>query len=435
MIKRERYLKELIEAKENGFPKVITGIRRCGKSYLLKEIYRCYLLEHGVEASEILNVELDDIVNAKYRNPFELTEYVKKWAAVSSKMHYVFIDEIQLVSPVINPSFTDGKIIIAKPTDPNAITFVDVVLGLSRIANVDLYVTGSNSKLLSKDIATEFRDKATNIHLAPLTFKEFYDFVGGDPHDVFNEYLVYGGMPLAVLKGEAEQKENYLKGLFETTYLKDVLERNKIRKTESLGEIVDALAYASGTLLNTQRIANMLESRKKEKISKQTVDFYLDAFEDAYLISEAPRLDIKGNTRIGATRKYYFADNGLRNARLDFTSLDVGQMVENAVYNELKANGYRVEVGTFSQVEKDKNGKSVLKNYEIDFYATKGVKTFYIQVTDNRNQESTKTRELAPYRLIRDANAKYVLVNQKLPMQKLENGVLLQDVVDFLLSL
>ena len=208
MIKRERYLKELIEAKGNGFPKVITGIRRCGKSYLLKEIYRSYLLEHDVEASEILNVELDDIVNAKYRNPFELTEYVKKWAAVSSKMHYVFIDEIQLVSPVINPSFTDGKIIIAKPTDPNVITFVDVVLGLSRIANVDLYVTGSNSKLLSKDIATEFRDKATNIHLAPLTFKEFYDFVGGDRHDVFNEYLVYGGMPLAVLKGEAEQKEN-----------------------------------------------------------------------------------------------------------------------------------------------------------------------------------------------------------------------------------
>ena len=161
----------------------------------------------------------------------------------------------------------------------------------------------------------------------------------------------------------------------------------------------------------------------------------MDAFEDAYLIREAPRLDIKGNASIGATRKYYFADNGLRNARLDFTSLDVGQMVENAVYNELKANGYRVEVGTFSQVEKDKNGKSVLKNYEIDFYATKGVKTFYIQVTDNRNQESTKTRELAPYRLIRDANAKYVLVNQKLPMQKLENGVLLQDVVDFLLSL
>ena len=171
-----------------------------------------------MEASEILSVELDDIVNAKYRNPFELAEYVKNWAAVSSKMHYVFIDGIQLVSPVINPSFTDGKIIIAKPTDPNAITFVDVVLGLSRVTNVDLYVTGSNSKLLSKDIVTEFRDKATNIHLAPLTFKEFYDFVGGDPHDAFNEYLVYGGMPLAVLKGESEQKENYLKGLFETTY-------------------------------------------------------------------------------------------------------------------------------------------------------------------------------------------------------------------------
>ena len=195
------------------------------------------------------------------------------------------------------------------------------------------------------------------------------------------------------------------------------------------------LAYASGTLLNTQRIANMLESRKKEKISKQTVDFYLGALEDAYLISEAPRLDIKGNTSIGATRKYYFADNGLRNARLDFTSLDVSQMVENAVYNELKAKGYHVRVGTFARLEKDKNDKSVLKNYEIDFYATKGVKTFYIQVTDNMNQESTKARELAPYRLIRDASAKYVLVNQKVPMQKLDNGVLLQDVVDFLLSL
>jgi len=242
-------------------------------------------------------------------------------------------------------------------------------------------------------------------------------------------------MPLCVLKNNAVEKENYLKQLFETTYLKDIIEHNRFRKSESLDEICDIIASCSGQLLNTQRISNMFISRKKDKLSRETIDKYLKAFEDTYLIKEVKRYDIKGCSYIGATKKYYFSDVGLRNARLDFTSLDMGQRIENIIYNELLVKSYQMKVGTFDQVEKNKENKSVLKNYEVDFIACKGIDDFYLKVSDNIDIETTKRRELAPFGFIRDANRKYLIINKPVSAMKLEGGIVLYGVVDFILNL
>ena len=435
MIRRNQYLNQLIEAKQNGFPKVITGVRRCGKSYLLKHIYHDYLVSQGVEEEQIITLELDDANNAKYRNPILLSSYIKDQVADQDEIFYVFIDEIQLVAKIINPAFTNGKIVPAKKEEENTLSFVDVVLGLSRLPNVDLYVTGSNSKFLSKDVVTEFRDKATNIHLHPLSFREYFEYAGGDKYAAFYDFLRYGGMPLAALKKKAEAKEAYLKELFSATYLRDIIEHNAFRKSETLDEICDIVSYHSGQLLNSQKIANIFESRKKEKLGKETIDTYLDAFEDAYLISEAKRSDVKGNASIGASRKYYFCDTGLRNARLDFASPDFGQMVETLVYNELQIAGYNVKVGNFYQVEKDREGKSVLKTYEIDFVASKGSEKLYLQITDNIDSESTRERELRPFDLIGTSDKRYLLINRPISPMRLQNGVILTGVVDFILGL
>lgn len=308
-------------------------------------------------------------------------------------------------------------------------------MGLSRLKNVDLYVTGSNSKLLSKDVVTEFRDKATNIHLHPLSFKEYFDHVGGDKYAAFYDFMKYGGMPLSVLKTTGEQKETYLKELFKTTYIKDIIEHNSFRKSESLDEICDIISSYSGQLLNSQKIANIFASRKKEKLGKETIDKHLNAFEDAYLISEAKRRDIKGGATIGATKKYYFCDTGLRNARLDFSSPDFRQMIETIVYNELLIAGYNVQVGTFHQVEKDENGKSIVKTYEVDFVASKGIDRYYLQITDNIDKEATRNREINPFRLIKNSDRKYLLVNRPISQMRLEDGVILCGVVDFILDL
>ena len=435
MIKRDYYLNKLIKAKQDGYPKVITGIRRCGKSYLLKTIYHDYLISQGVKEEQIIALDLDDYHNTEYLNPFKLAAYIEDKVKDKSTFYYVFIDEIQMVMKVVNPVLTNGEIVLAKDGDENVVSFVEVVLGISRLKNVDLYVTGSNSKMLSKDVVTQFRDKATNIHLYPLSFKEYYEYVGGDKYTAFNQYRRYGGMPATVLKETKGEKEEYLKSLFNTTYLRDIIEHNHFRKSEALDEICDIISFYDGTLLNTQRIANIFESRKHEKICKESVEAYLDAFEDAYLISQAERYDVKGGNSIGATRKYYFTDLGLRNARVGFSSLDMGQLLENIVYNELIIRGYNVKVGSFNQVEKDKNGKSVMKTYEIDFLASKGLDYVYYQVTDNVDYHSTQERETAPFKFIRDSYRKVVLVNTPMSPMGLENGVVAIGVVDFLLNL
>ena len=261
MIKREKYLNQLIKARNNGFPKVITGIRRCGKSYLLKEIYKEYLLSDKVSEDHIISIDLDEDKNASYRDPIALGEYVRSICTGKGE-YYVFLDEIQKVYSIVNPNFMDGKHVPAKSTDMDIISFVDVVLGLSHEKNIDLYVTGSNSKMLSSDIITEFRDKATNIYLSPLSFDEFYNYVGGYEIEAFYSYMQYGGMPLAVLK-EDEEKKEYLKKLFETTYFRDIIERNHLRRGEELDELCNIISASCGELLNSERISNTFLSVKK----------------------------------------------------------------------------------------------------------------------------------------------------------------------------
>ena len=431
MIKREKYLSQLIKAKNNGFPKVITGIRRCGKSFLLKEIYRDYLLSEKTPPNHIITIDLDEDKNAPYRDPIRLGEYVRSICTEKEK-YYVFLDEIQKVYSIINPNLTDGKHLPATANDSDIISFVDVVLGLSHERNIDLYVTGSNSKMLSSDIITEFRDKATNIHLAPLSFEEFYNYTGGYETEALYTYMQYGGMPLAVLKDDEEKKE-YLKGLFETTYFRDIVERNHLRRGEELDELCNIISASSGELLNSKRISNTFLSVRKSKIDKKTVEDYVGYFVDAFLLREARRYDIKGRKEIGALRKYYFTDTGLRNARLNFVFPDEGQMIENIVYNELCYNGYSVNVGTFDSVEKDKNGKSIRKTNEVDFYAQKGIRAYYIQVTSDMSDENTRKREIRPYILLNDQIQKIIVVNKPIKENRDEKGFTIIGVTDFLL--
>lgn len=431
MIERNVYLNKLIKSKENGFPKVITGIRRCGKSYLLKEIYKKYLLENGVKETNILILELDEEENSKYRDPIFLGEYVRNFCEGKS-MCYVFLDEIQKVISIVNPVLTNGEHIIAKSDDEEVISFVDVILGLSRKPNIDLYVTGSNSKMLSKDIITEFRDKATNISVYPLSFEEYYNYVGGSATDAMFEYMQHGGMPLAVLKSEND-KEEYLKGLFETTYFKDIIEHNKLYKSESLDELCNIISELTGSLLNSKKISDTFKSVKHENIDKQTVDKYIDYFKDAFILREARRYDLKGREEIGALQKYYFIDTGLRNARLNFAFPDEGQMLENVVYNELIYNGYTVNVGTFETIEKNKDGESIRITNEVDFYATKNKRRLYIQVSKDISNEKTMARELRPYRKLNDQIQKIVVINKPIKETFDKEGYTIIGVADFLL--
>ncbi len=431
MIRRDKYLKQLTEARNNGFPKVITGIRRCGKSFLLKEIYREYLLSDNVPDKNIIIMELDDDRNVKYRDPLEMGEYIRQLCS-EPEMYYVFLDEVQKVYPIVNPNLTEGKHIPARKEDSNVVTFVDVVLGLSREKNIDLYVTGSNSKMLSSDIVTEFRDKATQIHLAPLSFEEYFGYVGGYEAEAIYSYMQYGGMPLAVLKKDEEKKE-YLRGLFETTYFRDIIEHNNLRRGEELDELCNIVSSATGELLNSEKIANTFLSVRKSKIDKQTVENYIGYFVDAFILNEARRYDIKGRKEIGALRKYYFSDTGLRNARLNFAFPDEGQMLENIVYNELCYNGYSVNVGSFDTIEKNKEGKSVRKTNEVDFFAQKGMRAYYIQVTADISDESTRNREIRPYVLLNDQIQKIVVVNKPIKETRDEKGFTIIGIADFLL--
>ena len=432
MIKRDKYLNQLINSRNNGFPKVITGIRRCGKSYLLKEIYREYLISDGVNEENIIILELDDDRNSKYRDPLMLGSYVRERCSGREKC-YVFLDEIQMVYPIINPNLTKGKHIPAGKNDEQIITFVDVILGLSREKNIDLYVTGSNSQMLSSDIVTAFSDKAANIRLFPLSFEEYHDYSDGSAIEDLYEYMQFGGMPLAVLKDE-EEKSDYLKSLFETTYFRDIIERNHLKKSEALDELCDIISTMTGELLNSEKISNTFASVRHEKIGKDTVEKYIGYFKDAFIIQEAKRYDLKGRKEIGALRKYYFCDTGLRNARLNFAFPDEGQILENIVYNELIYNGYSVNVGVFDSIEKNKEGKSVRKTNEVDFYAVKGLRAYYIQVTADISNAETKAREIRPYMILNDQIQKIIVVNRPIHESRDENGFTIIGVTDFLLD-
>ena len=432
MIERNVYLNKLIESRENGFPKVITGIRRCGKSYLLEEIYKKYLIDSGVNEKNIIIIDLEEEENYEYYDPINLSNHVLDLCD-KDKMNYVFIDEIQNVVSIINPVFTDGKHIKAKPKDENAITFAKIVLSLSKKKNIDLYVTGSNSKMLSTDVQTEFRDRATNINVNPLSFEEYMKYTNLEEYRAINEYLTYGGMPLAVLKEREEDKKDYLTNLFETTYFKDIIERYKFRKAEALDELCTLLSTCVGTLINSEKLSNTYKSKTKNKIDSETVTSYVNAFKDAHIIREANRYDVKGKEIITSLKKYYFIDTGLRNARLNFAFLDEGQMLENVVYNELIYNGYSVSVGTYDKVEKNKNNESIRRTYEIDFLATKGTRMYYIQVASDINNEETRNRELKPYISLNDQIQKIIVINRPINETRDMNGFIVIGIVDFLL--
>ena len=430
MIARNKYLNQLMNVRENGFPKVITGIRRCGKSYLLNEIFRQYLLSEGVKPSQIIVIELDDDRNTKYRDPLLLGDYVRSLCRGNGPF-FVILDEIQKVYSIVNPNLTDGKHIKAKQGEEEIISFVDVVLGLSREKNIDLYVTGSNSKMLSSDIVTEFRDKASVINLYPLSFEEYFNYAGGSATEAIYQYMQYGGMPLAVLKN-TEDKKTYLKGLFETTYFRDIIEKHNLRKSESLDELCNIISSLTGELLNSNKLSDTFNSVRHEKMEKETIENYIGYFIDAFILREARRYDLKGRKEIGALRKYYFTDTGLRNARLNFAFPDEGQMLKNVVYNELIYNGYTVNVGTFDTVEK-KEGKSTRITNEVDFYAKRGLRSLYIQVCSDLTNKETRFREIRPFLKLKDQVQKVLVVNRPIDESRDENEFTIIGITDFLL--
>lgn len=432
MIKREKYLQELIKAKDNGFPKVITGIRRCGKSYLLNQIYKDYLLSSGVKKENIIEMNMTMVSSYPYRDPIFLYEHIIELTKGSDAKHYVFLDEIQEVYSIINPALTEGKHIKAKANDDEIVSFVDVILDLASKDNIDLYVTGSNSKMLSSDIVTEFRDKATNIRLQPLSFEEYSEYRNIDENKALEEYMEYGGMPLAVLK-EEQEKAPYLKSLFETTYLKDIIEKNRFRKTEALDEICTLLATCVGDMINSERVADLYKAKTKDKIDSETVNSYINSFLDSFIISEAFRYDLKGKNIIKSTKKYYYIDTGLRNARLNFVYSDHGKMLENVIYNELIYHGFNVNVGTFDMFENDKNGKTLRKSMEIDFLAQKGIRMYYIQVCDDYSSEDKRTREIKPYIALNDQIQKIVVINIPIKECRDKDGFTIIGAVEFML--
>jgi len=433
MIARPFYLNKLIRAMGNGFPKVITGVRRCGKSYLLENIFVSYLTEHGTPKKNIIVIALDDASNAKYRDPLNLLDHVIELTE-GDDAHYVILDEIQEVYSIVNPELTEGKHVKAKGSDEDIVSFVDVVLALSRRKNLDVYVTGSNSRMLSSDVVTQFRDKATNIAMAPLSFSEFHAYSKQSEERDYAEFALHGGMPLAVLKDKLD-KEEYLKSLFQTTYFKDVLEHHHFRRSEVLEEVCNAASQTIGQLQNAEKLANRLRSTHHIEVTKETVSDYLDAFVDAFLLRKAERYDLKGGAMIGGSRKYYFADPGLRNARLSFSFPDQGQIMENIIFNELIYHGYSVSVGSFDSIEKTAEGTSVRKTNEVDFLAVLGGESIYIQSCYSMADAETISRESRPFDLLRDARRKVIVVKDSVARSKTASGYEIVGVTEFLLGL
>lgn len=431
---RDKYLNQLIEAKGNGFPKVITGIRRCGKSYLLDTIYREYLENSGVNPKNIVYIDLEDALNYKYWDPLYLYEYVLDISKGREGVVYVMIDEIQHVYKIKNPNLTNGDHIKAKDDDKDVISFVNVILGLSKKKNLDVYVSGSNSKMLSSDIATELRNKETEIKVEPLSFKEFLDATKLEPEAALNEYMFHGGMPLSLYEKNDASKEEYLLGLIKKTYIKDIIERKGFRNEEAVREVLNLLSSCIGQLINSSNIAHYFESIKKQKIDNRTVQDYIDSFIDCFLIKKAERYDIRSKAKIGAQYKYYFSDLGLRNALLNFLHSDNGSSLENVIYNELIYRGFNVDIGIIETSEPNKNGNYVRKQREVDFIATRGSEKYYIQSAFSLNSQEVYFRENESISKISDFNKKIIVVRDPITIRRDEKGIETIGAVEFLLN-
>lgn len=426
MIKRDKYLNKLIDKKQNGLVKIITGIRRCGKSYLLFNIYKEYLISSGVPADCIIELALDDDVNIRYRNPIELGRYIRELTEDKSKFFFVFLDEIQKVVSVQNPYIENAE---------DKISFVDVLLGLMKSENIDLYVTGSNSKMLSTDILTEFRGRGDEIRVNPLSFREFYNAYEGDKHNAWRDYFTYGGMPFVMTRKTHEDKAKYLQDLFEKIYLSDIMERNKIGSDKSvLDDILNIASSSIGSLTNALKIANTFKSVKNLNISDETVSRYLDFFIDSFLIYKADRYDVKGRKYIGAPHKYYFSDVGLRNARLNFRQTEENHIMENIIYNELCCRDYSVDVGVVEYCYKDEHNKSKRQQLEIDFIANKGGKKYYIQSALTVSDEEKRVQETNSLNRVGDHFKKIVVVKDNIIPWYDENGIMYIGIEQFLLE-
>ena len=426
MYPRKQYLNKLISKKDNGRIKIITGLRRSGKSVLLFQLYRDWLLNEGIEEDQIIALALDILENARYRNPMELDKYIRDHMVDSRKKYYIFIDEIQFVSEIQNPYVDNAD---AK------ITFIDVVLGFMQMKNADVYITGSNSKMLSSDILTQFRDRGDEIRVYPLSFAEFYNSYEGDKRGAWQDYYTYGGMPRALSMEEHEEKSRYLMDLFERTYIKDVLERHEIKNNaEVLDILLDILASGIGSLTNASKLSNTFKSERQIAIGSETIEKYIGYFEESFLIEKAVRYDVKGRKYIGTPAKYYYTDLGLRNARLGFRQLEETHIMENVLYNDLVRRGMNVDVGVVEYNTKDSNGKKIRKQLEVDFVVNKGSKRFYIQSALSIADPDKKEQEIASLLRIPDSFSKIVVVRDYLKPWQDENGITYIGIEQFLLD-
>lgn len=423
---RAQYLEKLIRKKDNGRVKVITGLRRSGKSYLLFTLYRRYLLNTGVGEDQIIGLALDEIDNARYRDPFELNAFVKEKTANRQKRYYVFLDEIQFVSEIRNPYTADPK---------EKLNFVDVLLGLMKLPNVDVYVTGSNSKMLSSDILTQFRDRGDEIRVEPLSFAEVYENYPGEKRGAWRDYYTYGGMPTVWQLDSHEERSRYLRDLFESTYLRDVLERHAVKNdTEILEILLNVLASDIGSLTNPSKLSNTFESERRIRISPNTIDTYIGYFTEAYLLRKAERYDVKGRKYIRTPAKYYFSDPGLRNARLSFRQIEETHLMENVLYNDLIRRGFDVDVGVVEQNTRTETGQKVRRQLEVDFVVNRGDERFYIQSALSVDDPQKKEREIASLIRIPDSFKKIVVVKDYIRPHRDENGIQYVGIEDFLLD-
>ena len=409
-IKREKYLKALTNRMHNGMIKVITGIRRCGKSYLLFKIFKNYLKEIHIPDDHIIEIALDERKNKRYRNPDVLLDYVEN-KITDSTLYYLLLDEVQLLDE-----------------------FEEVLNSLLHISNLDIYVTGSNSKFLSKDIITEFRGRGDEIHVFPLTFKEYMQGYNGDTYHGFADYIMYGGLPLILSMKTEEQKVEYLTRLFEETYIKDIRERNRIDKVQELNDLINVLASAVGSLTNPSKIEATFKSKLRSDISINTIRQYIAFLQDAFMIHEAQRFDVKGRKYIGSPLKYYFEDVGLRNARLGFRQYEETHLMENILYNELRARGFSVDVGVVPIRKTVSSGDRERIQLEIDFIATLGSRKYYIQSAFSLPDEEKITQEKAPLLNVGDSFKKIIIVHDTLNIRRDDNGITTMNIYDFLLN-
>lgn len=427
-IKRDRYLNQLISYMWDGQVKVITGIRRCGKSYLLRTLFKNYLKSEGVKDEQILSFELDLARDIKYRNPLLLAEYVRSCAESKDEQYYLFVDEIQMSDEVPNPYNAEGK----------RITFYDALNDLRSLPNLDIYVTGSNSRMLSTDILTEFRGRSDEIRVHPLSFAEYYSAVGGDKHDAFDSYAFFGGMPLVLTRPTDAAKMNYLQSLFSEVYLKDIIERKKVQREDALDAILDLLCSSIGSLTNPTSVANTLNSKQKlngdNTVSPNTVKSYMDHLEDAFLFHECKRWDVKGKNYFDFPNKYYCEDVGLRNARIGFRQQEMTHIMENIIYNELMIRGCAVDIGIVYGQAKDSKGRAVQVAREIDFIATIGGKRVYIQSAYAMPDEAKAEVESRPFALTGDSFPKIIVRHDIRKRWYDDAGILHISVIDFLLD-